>query len=350
MEEEGLRSSRYLARVLQLDDEGRAFVEFPAFFADETNDKLLTDWISCRQLWPPPPPAPPDFFERLSIGEPLEVYHEDGWWEVTLQRTRQAQSGRMTYQVTSSFYNTERWANADRLRPRWRFMRDTEKEPELEFWKADAPDGLVVWEDSGLLLPTLPEASGLATASGSVVPGQVAQEGEPWDVEAINESAHGNAQGEAGDAGPAGEAGAAVGADGGMGGTMGSRDDDGEGGEVEVEVEEEAQDDYYDDDEDDHVELLEAAGGSVNVDGAGGGVMMAGERARLQAQIQALHHLALQYRARVCEIRDAAQRIFPLAQAAVLNAGGTLEQPECFTRFLPPLPRFPTDPPSGQET
>ena len=83
----------------------------------------------------PPPPT----------GEPLELYFEDGWWEVSLQRSRQAPGGGQTYQVTSSLYGTERWASPDRLRPRWQFVHNGE----LEYWKAEAPDGLVVWEHRG---------------------------------------------------------------------------------------------------------------------------------------------------------------------------------------------------------
>ena len=60
-----------------------------------------------------------------------------------LQRSRQAPGGGLTFQVRSSMYETERWASPDRLRPRWRFMRDPKKG---EYWAADGSVGLHVWE------------------------------------------------------------------------------------------------------------------------------------------------------------------------------------------------------------
>ena len=58
----------------------------------------------------------------------------------------------------------------------------------------------------------------------------------------------------------------------------------------------------------------------------------------LRAQLEMMHQLAHEYRNRIIEVRSAAARIFPLAHSAVVTAGGTLEQPECLTRPIPPLP------------
>ena len=157
MEEDGLHGSRYLGRIIDVSG-SRAFVEFQAFLADDaaavnegSEQALLTDWVGISQLAPPPPPPPPDFFDKIEIGAPVELYHEEGWWEVTLQRTRPAPSGNTSYHVVSAMYGTERWVNPDRLRPRWHFVRELrfqQGEHRLfEFWRAEAPVGLEVWEE-----------------------------------------------------------------------------------------------------------------------------------------------------------------------------------------------------------
>ena len=273
MEEEGLHESRYLAQILDVRDD-QAFVEFPAFYAEEDdeenaggnseaavegeeNKKLLTDWVALSQLWPPPPPPPPDFFERLSIDEPLEVYHEEGWWEVSLLRSRTAPNGGLSFQVRSALYGTERWATPDRLRPRWRFVVDPSGS---EYWEAEAPAGLRVWEHHTF--------------------------GRPDSVEG---DAHGGGGAEAGD-----------------------------GDEDVVDVEEGI-----------------GANGAMPAMPLDAASMSAEE---LRAQLEMMHQLAHEYRNRIIEVRSAAARIFPLAHSAVVTAGGTLEQPECLTRPIPPLP------------
>jgi hypothetical protein len=272
MDEDGLRGSRYSARIITIEAE-RAFVEFPAFFqSDEDDETHLTDWVRLEQLWPQPPPPPPDFFERLEIGEPLELYHEDGWWEVALTRSRQAPGGNMSYHVTSALYGTERWASPKLLRPRWKFVRrELESGVLAEYWEALAPEGLVVWEDT--------------------------------QQHALLDNQDLGAQGSDG----GGDAPAA----------------NGEG-------------------------RHDAAAASEQ-EGGGGGGGGGDERARLLGQFEEMHRLAAEYRARVCEVSNAALRIYPLAHSAVVTAGGTLAKPECFTRPLPPLPGLPPLPPPPSE-
>jgi hypothetical protein len=172
-------------------------------------------------------------------------------------------------------YATERWASPDRLRPRWRFVREG-------YWEAEAPAGLSVWEhplcrpDEGDEADADGMALGLAGAEASVSGGV--------------------------SAGPSGASGTSgVGLPNGM--VLA-----GEGGEGE-------------------------------------------DVAALRSQREATRRLAEAYRQRLLEVRAAAMVIFPIAQMSVQCAGGSLSQPDCFTRalpLLPPLAGLSAEPPSPQ--
>jgi len=170
MDEEGLHSSRYAARILEVrEDDETVFVEFEAFDADEGDEdggladesavatgssggagRKLMEWVDMSRLWPPPPPPPPNFFERIAVGEPLELYLEDGWWEVSLQKSKTTPKSGVEYLVVSPLDQTTNWVTADRLRPRWQFVRRPNGN---EYWLTEAPHGLVVWESTHDELP-----------------------------------------------------------------------------------------------------------------------------------------------------------------------------------------------------
>ena len=65
------------------------------------------------------------------------------------------------------------------------------------------------------------------------------------------------------------------------------------------------------------------------------------EAIKLRQQLEAMQRLAAEYHARALEVREAANKIFPLAHSAVVAAGGELLRPECFMRPVPPLPPLP---------
>ena len=83
MEEPGLIGSRYPGRVLQVSA-GKAEVEFPAFDEDEESGEKLKEWVECALVTPIPPPTPKDFARRVRVGELLDLWHEDGWWKVSV--------------------------------------------------------------------------------------------------------------------------------------------------------------------------------------------------------------------------------------------------------------------------
>ena len=145
MREDGLRGSRYAARILSVG-ETHALVEFFAFQSEDAEDEKLKEWLELDQLWPPPPPPPPDWWRGLSDGDTLELFHEDGWWEVLLRHRRPADTTPPTteFLVVSVEYKNEQWVDISLLRPQWRFAGTCRQ----YVWQSDWPPGLVVYDDA----------------------------------------------------------------------------------------------------------------------------------------------------------------------------------------------------------
>ena len=116
MEDPGLVGSRYPARVLQVRA-GKALVEFPAFDEDEQSEAKLKEWVACTLVAPPPPPPGADFVRRIKAGQPLDLWHEDGWWRVTV--TGRRADG---ISVAAEDYGAVRTVDVSCLRPRWHFV------------------------------------------------------------------------------------------------------------------------------------------------------------------------------------------------------------------------------------
>jgi hypothetical protein len=127
MQDEGLVGSRYPAIILSVDHaQKQARVEHEQFFEDDAADGSpgapLRENTSFVQITPRPPPPPADFAKSLYVGMPLEVFLEDGWWEVTLHEIKRGSSSQINYLVRSDMYRTEHWVgDLNSLRPRWRF-------------------------------------------------------------------------------------------------------------------------------------------------------------------------------------------------------------------------------------
>ena len=307
---------------------------FEDFYAEEDEGQLLTEWVETLRISPLPPPSPPDFFDKIGIGDPVEYYLNEGWWEVQLQKTRKEAEGVLSLRVASTLYNTSYWVAPSELRPRWTFDRT---QTDMKHWVAEAPAGLDVWE-------LCEEGSAEPRAATSALQPAAAQGGDDGGATkgALSLSTREALllQHEAVSAGACvAEAEAEVEV------------------EVEAEVEAEAEAEVGVEAEAEAEVEVEAAcdgaeGSSSRLDQGQSAVAENAARRRLSAvhkevsqlrgQLDWLQRLATDYHARVCEVSDAALRIFPLAQSAVFTAGGELPVPECFSRPLPPAP--PTTP------
>ena len=272
MEEEGLHESRYLAQILDVRDD-QAFVEFPAFYAEEDdeenaggNSEAAVEGRRIRSCSPTGSRSR-SYGRRRRLRCPISLSASrlTSRSRCTTRRAggRSHCCAHVQRRMAASRSRCARpsMAPSGGRRPtacgRWRFVVDPSGS---EYWEAEAPAGLRVWEHHTF--------------------------GRPDSVEG---DAHGGGGAEAGD-----------------------------GDEDVVDVEEGI-----------------GANGAMPAMPLDAASMSAEE---LRAQLEMMHQLAHEYRNRIIEVRSAAARIFPLAHSAVVTAGGTLEQPECLTRPIPPLP------------
>ena len=92
MTEDGFVGSWYpaiLREIKTVDDQpSRAPVELTSIQAGLATDENQKEWVSLLQLRPEPPPtsAIANFAEALQPGDPVEMAHEGGWWEVPPRR------------------------------------------------------------------------------------------------------------------------------------------------------------------------------------------------------------------------------------------------------------------------
>jgi len=326
MEEEGLVGSHYPGRVVGVEG-SRAFIEFASFFSDEGGEHPLQDWVEIAQLWPVPPPPPPDFFDRLAEGEPLEVFHEEGWWEVRLRASCLGEGGVRTFQVVSPEYQSERWAPPCELRPLWRFVREGH-------WQAVAPRDLNVFEE--LMQPAAPPAqpSAAAAAPAAQLTSGAAEytNGAAEEYAAAATAATPKARKEANvvapphaearhPSSPAKHAARMQASP--PTGRQRAPSRGGGGGKP----------------------VAAAAGKAAAT--ANGTASVSEQLDELRGRHAALYEAAREYETLLEELRAAANSLFPLANGAVVTAGGTLAKPAALMKELPPLPAPYPPPPAA---
>ena len=69
-----------------------------------TANSRLNACVCACQLRPPPPKPPDDFLSTLQPGDELEMFYEDGWWEVNYLSSRTGEHGAIEYTVESTQY------------------------------------------------------------------------------------------------------------------------------------------------------------------------------------------------------------------------------------------------------
>jgi hypothetical protein len=87
----------------------------------EEGQAKLRENVSSADLRLRAPPTPGGFARLLRAGDVVELFHEDGWWEVKLEPVTAAGSGPSAFRVSSLQYDTTHEVAAESLRPLWRW-------------------------------------------------------------------------------------------------------------------------------------------------------------------------------------------------------------------------------------
>lgn len=78
-DESGFHGSFYLATVISRCPPGSYLVEYKTLLSDSSEgSEPLREVVSFAELRPPPPPETKWDFR---VGDEVEAYHNDGWWE-----------------------------------------------------------------------------------------------------------------------------------------------------------------------------------------------------------------------------------------------------------------------------
>ena len=146
---------------------------------------LLTEWYLNQQLRPPPPTPPDDFLSTLQRGDELEMFYEDGWWEVNYLSSRSGDQGAVEYTVESAQYVVEHIVPGERLRPRWRRQGSKWRKSDAQLKQQPAKKKAKAAPAAAAAAPKASKASKASkapkTAAASSKP---LRDGEPLEVEA----------------------------------------------------------------------------------------------------------------------------------------------------------------------
>ena len=103
------------------------YVQYATLYESAHADALLSEWVVPRDadnVRPVPPPCPDGFHAALGVGDPVELWHEAGWWPVKVAAVASA-SPRLVLDVASDeLPGLCRRVGASQIRPRWRWAGD----------------------------------------------------------------------------------------------------------------------------------------------------------------------------------------------------------------------------------
>jgi len=115
--EEGFVGSWYTARVMEAK-EARSSVRLHLCYLafQEDDGSLWEDWLDHNMVRPLPPEGQDDFVDGLKKGAALEVFIEEGWWEVEFV----SRDG-SNFVVESKRYKVQHTVQRSQLRPAWKW-------------------------------------------------------------------------------------------------------------------------------------------------------------------------------------------------------------------------------------
>ena len=121
--DKGFEGSWYLAEVIKLK-EGVSTIQYDALFEKGEEKTEVKETLKSDHLRPKPPELPEGWDEKLSPGTPLELKHEDGWWQVTYVSSR---VGTSEVLVKSTHWgDTQHLVEKGDLRPGWKWTASSD--------------------------------------------------------------------------------------------------------------------------------------------------------------------------------------------------------------------------------
>ena len=90
----------------------------------EDDGSLWEDWLDHHMVRPMPPARPDGFADNLKKGAALEIFIEEGWWEVELVRVEpnpKPEASGPRFVVESKRYKVQHVVELDQLRPAWKW-------------------------------------------------------------------------------------------------------------------------------------------------------------------------------------------------------------------------------------
>lgn len=102
LSEEGLDGSIYSGTLAQRA-KGKAggmgsLVVFDQLLEEGSEAQLLREWVQMQDVRRRPPPTPAGFARLVEAGDLVELYFEDGWWEVEVEKVQRLKPGEVVPQ------------------------------------------------------------------------------------------------------------------------------------------------------------------------------------------------------------------------------------------------------------
>ena len=120
--DKGYEGSWYAAEVLSSKEDGSCVVAFDGLYEAPPAGNPVGPPVqeTCRadSLRPKPPTSPEGWSDKLSPGTPLELNHEDGWWQVSYVSKL---VGTEQVLVKSTHWGSQHLVQLSSLRPGWRW-------------------------------------------------------------------------------------------------------------------------------------------------------------------------------------------------------------------------------------
>jgi hypothetical protein len=79
------RGAWWTVQLLELQQQG-ALVSYEAFAEKDGSHARLQEWVPWSRARPRPPATPADFLDATRVGEAVQLWWEDAWWDATLLR------------------------------------------------------------------------------------------------------------------------------------------------------------------------------------------------------------------------------------------------------------------------